>query len=467
MNSLAVQKTSIPGLLLVQLPVHEDARGWFKENWQKEKMVAAGLPDFRPVQNNVSFNKAVGITRGIHAEPWDKYVSVVGGAVFGAWVDLREGASFGRVYTHELRAGQAMFVPRGVGNGFQTLEANTGYSYLVTEHWSEQAKNHYTFVNLADEKLAIDWPIDLQQSTISEADRDHPALAAVVPVKKRKTLVLGANGQVGRALAKEVSGNEEFEFLTRNDFNLGNAQDLAELNWAQYETVINAAAFTQVDAAETENGRENAWAVNVQAMSELAQQCAKHAITLVHISSDYVFDGRENSYTEDSPVCPLGVYGQTKAAGDSVVRVVPRHYIFRTSWVIGDGKNFIATMQQLAATGIDPEVVNDQIGRLSFSGEIARGILHVLRVGSPFGTYNLTNDGEPLSWAALAKETFKILGYSPNRVKEVSTSEYFREQELFAARPANSILDLTKIKDTGFKPKDHMEELKNYLDPKY
>lgn len=467
MNSLAVQETSIPGLLLVQLPVHEDARGWFKENWQQEKMVAAGLPDFRPVQNNVSFNKTVGTTRGIHAEPWDKYVAVVGGAVFGAWVDLREGASFGSVYTHELRAGQAIFVPRGVGNGFQTLEANTGYSYLVTEHWSEQAKKLYTFVNLADQKLAIDWPIDLPQATISEADRDHPALAAVVPMKKRKTLVFGANGQVGRALAKEVSGNEDFEFLSREELDLCKAQDLVDIDWAQYETVINAAAFTQVDAAETKGGRENAWEVNVLALSNLAQQCSKHAITLVHISSDYVFDGRENSYTEDSPISPLGVYGQTKAAGDNVVRVVPRHYIFRTSWVIGDGKNFIATMKRLATTGIDPEVVNDQIGRLSFSNEIARGILHVLRAGSPFGTYNLTNDGDPLSWAALAKETFKFLGHSPHRVKEISTSEYFRHQELFAPRPANSILDLTKIKNTGFKPTDHVEELKNYLDPKY
>ncbi|PQZ91065.1 dTDP-4-dehydrorhamnose reductase [Arthrobacter sp. MYb227] len=466
MNSLTVQKTSIPGLLLVQLPVFEDARGWFKENWQREKMVAAGLPDFRPVQNNVSFNKMRGTTRGIHAEPWDKYIAVVGGAVFGAWVDLRAGENFGTLYTHELRAGQAIFVPRGVGNGFQTLEPDTGYSYLVTEHWSEQAKNQYTFVNLADQRLAIPWPVDLQQATISEADKNHPDLAAVVPMKKRKTLVLGGNGQLGRALAIAVAGDEDFEFLTREEFDLCNAQDLADLDWAAYETVINAAAFTQVDVAETPEGREKAWEVNVHALSELTQKCSKHGITLVHISSDYVFDGRENSYAEDAPVCPLGVYGQTKAAGDSVVKGLLRHYIFRTSWVIGDGRNFITTMHRLAATGLDPEVVNDQVGRLSFATDIARGILHVLHAEAPFGTYNLTNDGTPVSWATIAKETFKILGYSEVRVKETSTSEYFSEQRFFAPRPANSVLNLAKIKATGFNPPDHLEQLRIYLEPK-
>ena len=90
-KDLAVAETGIVGLKVVDLAVHGDSRGWFKENWQREKMVAAGLPDFGPVQNNISFNQAVGVTRGIHAEPWDKYISIATGAVFGAWVDLRPG----------------------------------------------------------------------------------------------------------------------------------------------------------------------------------------------------------------------------------------------------------------------------------------------------------------------------------------------------------------------------------------
>src|SRR4051812_12305123 len=90
-KSLQAQATPIPGLTVWTLPVYGDNRGWFKENWQREKMVAAGLPDFGPVQNNVSFNDNVGTTRGIHAEPWDKFVSVATGRIFGAWVDLRSG----------------------------------------------------------------------------------------------------------------------------------------------------------------------------------------------------------------------------------------------------------------------------------------------------------------------------------------------------------------------------------------
>ena len=131
-----VSTTSIPGLLRIDLDVRGDNRGWFKENWQRRTMVAAGLPDFGPVQQNMSFNTRRGVTRGIHAEPWDKLVSVATGRVFGAWVDLRPGEHFGRTYTTELGPETAVFVPRGVGNAFQTLTDGTVYSYLVNDHWS-------------------------------------------------------------------------------------------------------------------------------------------------------------------------------------------------------------------------------------------------------------------------------------------------------------------------------------------
>ena len=101
-KELVFKETPIPGMLIADLPVHGDSRGWFKENWQNEKMTKLGLPEFGPVQNNISFNAEKGVTRGIHAEPWDKYISIGSGRVFGAWVDLREGDSFGTVFTAEL-----------------------------------------------------------------------------------------------------------------------------------------------------------------------------------------------------------------------------------------------------------------------------------------------------------------------------------------------------------------------------
>jgi dTDP-4-dehydrorhamnose 3,5-epimerase len=177
---LSLDQTPIPGVVVLDLPVHGDNRGWFKENWQREKMVALGLDDFQPVQNNISFNRATGTTRGIHAEPWDKYISVATGSVFGAWVDLREGESFGAVFTTVIDPSRAIFIPRGVGNAFQTLEENTAYSYLVNDHWSAAAQ--YTFLNLADETVAIPWPIPLESAETSEKDRSHPRLADVIPM---------------------------------------------------------------------------------------------------------------------------------------------------------------------------------------------------------------------------------------------------------------------------------------------
>lgn len=180
-NDLAVEQSPIPGLFVIKLPVHGDNRGWFKENYQKEKMEALGLPAFEVVQNNFSYNDKRGATRGLHAEPWEKFISVANGSVFGAWVDLRAGDSFGQTFDIEINPGVAVFVPRGVANGYQTLEDNVTYTYLVNKHWSPDAK--YTFVNLFDPEVGIQWPIPQEKAVISEKDAAHPMLKDVIPVE--------------------------------------------------------------------------------------------------------------------------------------------------------------------------------------------------------------------------------------------------------------------------------------------
>lgn len=180
-DELKVESTVIPGLFVVRLAVHEDRRGWFKENYQKTKMEALGLPAFEVVQNNFSYNKEKGVTRGLHAEPWEKFISVANGKVFGAWVDIRKGPTFGQTFTIEITPDIAVFVPRGVANGYQTLEENVTYTYLVNEHWSPEAK--YTFVNLFDEEVNIEWPIDKSQAITSEKDDNHPMLKDVIPME--------------------------------------------------------------------------------------------------------------------------------------------------------------------------------------------------------------------------------------------------------------------------------------------
>ncbi len=443
--------------MLLDLPVPGDNRGWFKENWQRQKLLALGLPDLGPVQNNISFNDAVGTTRGIHAEPWDKYVSVATGRIFGAWVDLREGPTFGAVFTAELDPSRAILVPRGVGNSYQTLEPDTAYTYLVNDHWSPDAA--YTFLNLADETAAIGWPIPLDSVEVSPKDLAHPRLADVVPMPPRRTLVLGANGQLGRALRAVFP---DAEFTTRAEFDVTDPAAWASRRWKDYGVIINAAAYTAVDEAETPEGRRAAWAANVTAVAELARAAVSNLLTVVHISSDYVFDGTAQVHDEQEPFSPLGVYGQTKAAGDAIVGTVPRHYIVRTSWVIGDGRNFVRTMASLAERGAQPSVVDDQYGRLTFADDIARAIAHLLAVDAEPGTYNLSSAGEVASWARIAQEVYRATGHDPGAITPVSTEAFFAGRSA-APRPLQSTLDLDRIAATGFVATDHWDGLRAYL----
>lgn len=478
---LGAEITSIPGMLVFDLPVHGDSRGWFKENWQRAKQVGLGLPDLGPVQNNISFNAERGVTRGIHAEPWDKYISVATGSVFGAWVDLRPGKSFGQVYTCVIDPSKAVYVPRGVGNSFQALEDGTAYTYLVNAHWSADLKKTYTFVNLADPDLGIEWPIPLEQCELSEADKAHPMLKDALPMAPKRTLVTGCNGQLGRAvhaLAEERGLAEWFDYCDIDTFDLSDPAAYRGIDWSLYGTVVNCGAYTAVDKAEAPEGRVTCWRANATGPALMARVCAEHGITLVHVSSDYVFDGTRELHPEDEPFAPMGVYGQSKAAGDLAVGGCPKHYIARSSWVIGDGRNFVKTMMSLSdrvAAGEISQVtvVDDQVGRLSFTRNMAEGIFWLLgyREGdvepsspAPYGTYNLTGSGEPKSWAQIAKRVFELANGNADKVVPVATADYYAGVAgPVSPRPEHSAMDLSKIVAVGFNPSDWERELDEYV----
>jgi dTDP-4-dehydrorhamnose 3,5-epimerase and related enzymes len=169
----------IPGMIEFDLDVYADDRGYFKENFQKAKLVELGLPaDFEPIQNNISYNRDAGVTRGLHAEPWDKYIALGGkGKAFGAWVDLRAGETFGNTYYTELDESKAIYVPRGVANSYQTLTEDVVYTYLVNEHWRADAK--YAAINLDSPEVAIPWPIELSKAIISEKDLNNPQIGEI------------------------------------------------------------------------------------------------------------------------------------------------------------------------------------------------------------------------------------------------------------------------------------------------
>jgi dTDP-4-dehydrorhamnose 3,5-epimerase len=269
---------------------------------------------------------------------------------------------------------------------------------------------------------------------------------------------------LGLALRADFGSYGRVEFASRSDLDLADPGLCDARPWREYDTVVNAAAYTAVDAAETPAGRAEAWATNVSAVRALAQIATAHRLTLVHLSSDYVFDGTSRCYREDDPPAPLGVYGQTKAAGDAIVATVPRHYLLRTSWVIGDGHNFVRTMAGLAERGVDPSVVNDQIGRPTFTPGLARAIGHLLATGAPYGTYNVTGAGRAVSWYDIATRVFSLVGADPSRVRPVTTVEYYAGASgPVAPRPLSSVLSLDKIRATGFEPEDWEQGLAQYV----
>jgi dTDP-4-dehydrorhamnose 3,5-epimerase len=177
--------TSIPGLVFFDVTQIHDDRGWFQEKFQHDKLVAAGMPEtFTVVQNSLSFNAHRGVTRGFHAEPWDKYISLVSGRVFAAYLDLRAGDTFGRVETVELDSTMAVFLPEGVANGFQTLTEETYYLYSVNRLWQPGEYDRYLAVNLFDPRITVEWPIGQHQAVVSERDRQLPRLADIEPLRR-------------------------------------------------------------------------------------------------------------------------------------------------------------------------------------------------------------------------------------------------------------------------------------------
>ena len=242
------------------------------------------------MQNNVSFNADRGVTRGIHTEPWDKFVSLATGRIFGAWVDMREGESFGATFTLEMDTAVAVFVPRGVGNSYQVLEDATAYTYLVNEHWRPGIA--YPALALDDPTVAIPWPIPLAEAIISEKDQNNPALDPATAIAPKKTLIVGALGQLGRALQADFPGSDlvdlvagEVEGRSVSAFDLTDAAAVAAWPWHEYAVVLNAAAYTAVDAAETDEGSVAAWAANATAPATLAGLAREHGFTLVHYST--------------------------------------------------------------------------------------------------------------------------------------------------------------------------------------
>ncbi len=262
-----------------------------------------------------------------------------------------------------------------------------------------------------------------------------------------KILVFGRIGQLGSALAEVLSDRYETRFIDQPELDLTAPESVRDhVQTYQPSIVINAAAYTAVDRAETEP--ELAHVINARAPGSLAFACEEAGAVLIHYSTDYVFDGTASMpYTETAATAPTGVYGQSKLAGEiAVASAIPRHVILRTAWLYSAvGHNFVKTMLKLANSGQPIRVVADQIGSPTYAQDLARvtrGIIEVLnsRREDCFGLYHVTNTGTT-SWYGLAQEVFRLTAHQDVVVQPISTEEYPTP----APRPAYTALDCSKL----------------------
>lgn len=268
-------------------------------------------------------------------------------------------------------------------------------------------------------------------------------------------LVFGKTGQLARALAKQIRFyNCKAVFIDRATCDLSGTTDSIKKfikNHHRLDAVIIAAAYTNVDLAETEP--KKAFAVNEQACAAIATGCKELDIPLVHISTDYVFDGEGHEpYLPHHQTAPLGVYGASKLAGEKAISQSGcRAVILRTSWVFdGTGKNFLTTMLRLGKTHNNLRVVNDQIGRPTYAGHLAQATLTAVnslikQQPNITGIFHVSGSGAPLSWATFAEEIF-LKSHEINRpikIIGIPSSEYPQP----ASRPKYSVLDLSLFED--------------------
>jgi len=260
-------------------------------------------------------------------------------------------------------------------------------------------------------------------------------------------LVIGKTGQLARALDRELAG-QNATFLDRAAFDLSADPDVLRsvLDAGEIPTVIiNAAAYTAVDAAEEDE--TTAYDVNSRAPKVLAQYCLEHEIPLIHVSTDYVFNGKKRMpYLPTDKVDPLGVYGSTKLAGEEyILHSGCKGAILRTSWVYdGYGKNFLTTMLRLAQSRTELRVVEDQIGRPTYTGDLAKACLtaakHSQKAGDSARVYHVSNTGIPTSWAGFAKSIFETAAeHLPHEMDVTGIPSH--EYPTPAKRPSFSVMD--------------------------
>ena len=272
-------------------------------------------------------------------------------------------------------------------------------------------------------------------------------------------LVTGANGQLGRALRPLLPAGR---FADVAELDITDRDALAAHDWDGVDAIVNAAAWTAVDAAEAPDRILTAWDVNVTGVANLAWHARRLGVPLVHVSTDYVFRGEDAAPIRvEAAFDPQGVYGMTKAASEMAARLAPQHYVVRTSWVFGEGPNFVRTMLRLAQTRSEVSVVDDQLGRPTYAVDLAAAVVALVDGGCSAGTYHATGSGDVVSWAEVAAAALEGTGCT---VKPITSTEYAAGAPQAAPRPAYSALDMTGLEAVGITMRDWRPALAAFLE---
>jgi dTDP-4-dehydrorhamnose reductase len=257
-----------------------------------------------------------------------------------------------------------------------------------------------------------------------------------------KWLVTGASGMLGRDLSAVLSAEPDIDLAAAARSGLDITDPAAvRAAVAGRDVVVNAAAWTDVDGAESDEA--GATAINQTGAANVAAACAESGAVLLHVSTDYVFSGDATlAYPEDAPIAPVGAYGRSKAAGEAAVRAIlpDRGFVVRTAWLYGEhGRNFVATMLRAAADRQTLDVVSDAVGQPTWSYPLARQLLALGRAAAlghaPPGAYHGTASGST-TWYGLARAAFELAGLDPDRIRPVTSERFPRP----ARRPAFSVL---------------------------
>ena len=279
-----------------------------------------------------------------------------------------------------------------------------------------------------------------------------------------KILITGANGMLAKSVIKRLEGNEII-CTDVEDLDITNEETVKEfVTKIKPEYIINCAAFTAVDKAETAG--EIVEKINADGPRNLAKAAKENDSVLVHVSTDYVFGGDldvEKDYKEDDPKNPVTAYGITKLHGEeAIIENLDKYYIFRTAWLYGDGNNFVRTMLKLGKTKDEINVVADQHGSPTYAEDLANFIGEAIEKKIPYGIYNATNEGYT-TWYDFTKAIFEYAGIVC-RVNPVTTEEYIKMTKVTQAkRPKNSQMTKEKLKAQGIEVPEWEDALKRYL----